>query len=279
MLGRGVLACTAVLLGLLFLAPISQAATCGSPEAEGAEPSVAALTLKPGESTTEINSGRKTSERQLIFVFSVSECRLESAAGIHAKVRSSDVGPSAFGPEEIELDGSVLVVQIPVIPGNFDPGKHSAVVTVAGPTIATSISTVNLQRTENRWYIPALICVVAALIGLVWIAYTASLDVVGDLKVRAKYIPLALVAAIAGAYLIYKTNYLDAELWELDPGSIASLFVAALIAATGASTVGALAKVIPSGAPAAAPDPAAGVPDPAPAPDPAAAVAVDPEGD
>jgi hypothetical protein len=51
------------------------------------------------------------------------------------------------------------------------------------------------------------------------------------------------LAALLGAALVYKSTYLEPEIWESDPGQCALLFFAAAAAAGGASTLTAVNKV------------------------------------
>jgi hypothetical protein len=235
------------LVGVTSLPATAGAVTCGARGSGAAKAATGALTLKAGDSTVAIDAGRKTSERRLIFIFDVSKCTLAPRDAIKVKVRSSDVDRSAFGTPEVDPKGAVLLVEVPVRPKRFDPGKHSAVVTVVGPHIVTSISKVSLQRTEDRWYIPLLICLIAAVLGLAWAFYTVwAGETTANAKQRLKvrYLPVAVVGALAASWLIYKATYLDAEIWELEVATAATLFVAALTAAAGGSTVGAVTKVL-----------------------------------
>jgi hypothetical protein len=232
------------LMSLLFIAPGALAAPCGV-QGDGSELN-GALTLKAGESDIEVNAERKTSERRLIFVFDVENCSLPAGAEISAKVRSSDVPPAAFGEPIVEPERTVLTVQVPVKPAEFEPGKYSAVVSVGGPVASTSVSKVVLQRSENRWWIPLLIAVIGGIVGVIWAMYTAWLAVsseAGKEKLKTRYLPLAVFGGVVGALLIYKATYLDSEVWETEFSTGATLFLGAATAAAGASTVAAFTKV------------------------------------
>jgi hypothetical protein len=229
------------------LASSAGAATCGAPKASGEGPSLATLTLKADQSEPNVNAGRKTGERQMVFVFDVSECDLPAGEEIRARVRSSDLNTGAiFGKPESELDKSLLFVQIPVQPDQFEPGKHSAIVTVGGPNVSPSVSKVTLQRSENRWWIPAGICLLAALLALAVLvvrAYFEAKEAEKKPTFHPGYLVPAFFGALFGAALVYKSTYLEPEIWESDFGHEALLFFAAAAAAGGASTLALVNKV------------------------------------
>jgi len=230
------LSCT-VLAMLLFFVTSAEAATCGAPRAAGEEPAFGALTLKGEQSEPNVNAGRKTNERQMVFVFGVSECSLAANEEIHAKVRSSDLDTATtFGTPEIEGEKSLLLVQIPVQPGKFDPGKHSAIVTVNGPDINPSVSKVTLQRSENRWWIPVGISVLAALIAFLVAIARAKANAEEGTEFKPLWLALAGVAALAAAAVVCKTTYFEPEVWESGVGPEFFLFVGAATAAAGAAT-------------------------------------------
>src|ERR1044072_10059153 len=119
------LGCVA-LVSLLCLSSSAMAAPCGTPKSPGEEPTFGTLTLKADQSEPNVNAGRTTSERQMVFVFDVSECRLPDGDEVGAKVRSSDLDAGAtFGPPEVEAEKSRVVVPIPVKPDQIDPGQHT----------------------------------------------------------------------------------------------------------------------------------------------------------
>ena len=182
----------------------------------------------------------------MVFVFDVSECNLPSDEEIRAKIRSPDLDTTTvFGMPESELDKSLLFVQIPVHPGEFESGKHSAIVTVDGPNISPSVSKVTLQRSENRWWIPALISLIAAVLALMALLARVYFEEKDTKKptFHPGYLVPAALAALVGAALIYKSTYLEPEIWESDVGHAALLFFSAAAAAGGASTVGMVNKV------------------------------------
>jgi hypothetical protein len=182
----------------------------------------------------------------MVFVFDVSECSLPAGEEIHAKVRSSDLDTAKiFGAPESEIEKSLLFVQIPVHPDQFEPGKHSAIVTVGGPNISPSVSKVTLQRSENRWWIPAAISFLAALVALCFLVTRAYFEAKngGAPVFHLGYLVLAFFGAVIGAALVYKSTYLEPEIWESDFGHEALLFFAAAAAAGGASTLAMVNKV------------------------------------
>jgi hypothetical protein len=238
------LGCASLLI-LLCLASSAQAATCGASKPAGEEPTLGALTLKANESEPNVNAGRKTGERRMIFVFEVSECLLGSNEEIHAKVLSTDLDPDIFGTARIETEKSLLFVIIPVSTEKFDAGKHTAIVNVGGPTVLPWVSKVTLQRSENRWWIPGLICLVAALLALAALIVRAYFEAKNgaDPIFHVGYVFSALFGAVVGAALVYKSTYIEPEIWESDFGHCVLLFFAAAAAAGGASVLTAVNKV------------------------------------
>lgn len=230
---------------LLCLASSAQAATCGASKTAGAKPTVGTLTLKANESEPNVNAGRKTGERRMLFVFDVSECLLGPNEEIHAKVLSTDLDPDIFSAAVIETEKSLLFVTIPVLTEKFDPGKHTAIVNVGGPNVLPWVSKVTLQRSENRWWIPGLICLIAALLALAALITRAYFEAKNgaDPVFHVGYVFSALFGAVVGAALVYKSTYLEPEIWESDSGHCVLLFFAAAAAAGGASVLTAVNKV------------------------------------
>jgi hypothetical protein len=242
---RGVCLGFASLVVLLCFASSAEAATCGATKSSAKEPIFGTLTLKANESEPNVNAGRKTGERRMLFVFEVSECNLRPSEDIHARVLSSDLDPDTFGAPEIEADKSLLLVTIPVVTEKFDPGKHSAIATVGGSNIFPSVTKVSLQRSENRWLIPAGICLFAALLALAALVARAYFEAKDpdDPDFHVGYLFSALFGAVVGAALVYKSTYLEPEIWESDFGHCALLFFAAAAAAGGTSVLTAVNKV------------------------------------
>src|ERR1044072_9606018 len=107
------LGCVA-LVSLLCLSSSAMAAPCGTPKSPGEEPTFGTLTLKADQSEPNVNAGRTTSERQMVFVFDVSECRLPDGEEVGAKVRLWDLDAGArFGPPEGGAGKSLAVAQVP----------------------------------------------------------------------------------------------------------------------------------------------------------------------
>jgi hypothetical protein len=243
---RGVFLGFVALIFLMCLTSAAVAAPCGKPKASGEEPTYGTLTLKAEESEPNINTGRKTGERQMLFLFGVSECTLPADEEIQTRVRSQEINvATTFGQAETELNKSLLFVQIPVHPGEFEPGKHTAIVAVAGKNITPSVSKVTLQRSENRWWVPMLICLVAALIALAVLVFRARVEAkdTQSPEFHLGWLVLAFILALVGAALVYKSTYLEPEIWEPDFGHSALLFGAAAVAAGGASTLAVVNKV------------------------------------
>jgi hypothetical protein len=228
-----------VALVVLVFSSSAQAAPCGAPGAAGEEPTLGSLKLRAEESEPNVNAGRSVDERRMVFVFDVEDCTLSANEDIDAKVRSSDLDRAVFEEAEIEPERTVLFVDIPVKPDEFDSGKHSAIVTVSGPNLNPSVSKVTLQRSENRWYIPVGICLVAALLAFAALALRARAEADEEEKTEFHLLWLVatLAAALGAAGVVCKTTYFEPEVWAADFVSGALLFIGAITAAAGATTV------------------------------------------
>lgn len=235
----------ACLTMFLCIASSAGATTCGGSKRPGGKPTAGTLTLKANESEPNVNAGRKTGERRMLFVFDVSECVLGPKEELHAKVLSTDLNPDIFGAPVIEAEKNLLFVQIPVAVEKFDTGKHTAVVNVGGLNVLPFVSKVTLQRSESRWWIPALICLIAALMALAALIARAYFEARNgvDPVFHVGYVFSALFGGIVGAALVYKSTYLEPEIWESDFGHCVLLFFAAAAAAGGASVLTAVNKV------------------------------------
>lgn len=227
-----------VALMVLVFSSSAQAIPCGAPKAAGEEPTFGSLKLKAEASEPNVNAGRSVDERRMVFVFDVENCTLSAGEEIDAKVRSSNLDPAVFGTPDPDPERSVLIVDIPVKPDEFDPGKHSAIVTVSGPNLNPSVSKATLQRSENRWYIPVGICLVAALIAFGVLTLRAHVEATEEekTKFRRAWPVITLAAAFAAAGVVCQTTYFEPEIWEGDFVAKALLFIGAITAAAGATT-------------------------------------------
>jgi hypothetical protein len=228
--------------GLLLMSPVAGAAPCGSQTGAESEPLEGALLFKSEPSTTALDFGASSSQKRMIFVFEVSNCRLVSAEGITAKVHASE-GEEAFGEPEIEADDSQLTVEVPVDPEKFDAGKHTAAITVNGATITGATTKVNFQSTED-WPLPTILWIICALLA---IGAAVMVKVVApDEKVKVK--PLRLVTAIGlglfASGAVWKAGYVDAEIWQPSLSTLLALVVGTVTAAFGAASGALVGKAV-----------------------------------
>jgi len=236
-----VMVCLPVLIGLLWLSSVANAADCGT-AAEGGkdEPVVGTLLLKPEDSVTELSFKRDTEPRRLIFEFDVTECKLPTDADLEAKVRSADMSVSSvFGKPVIEPEGSSLAVEVPVDPNGFDAGKHSASVTIRGATVTPTTAKVSLQRSSSAVgpTIVTILCVLAGFFGAL-----AKCRPTGNGQEKLKvafFIGAALFAAVVAAGVVWWTSYLKVDTWKWELETVIALVVGAAPAAYGAA-IGAL---------------------------------------
>jgi hypothetical protein len=220
--------------GLLWLAPSAGAAPCGSDSGGGGEPLEGSLLFKAEPSTIGLDFGRSSDPKRMIFVFEVSNCRLTSTEGITAKAHASE-GEEAFGEPEIEADDAELTVEVPVDPDEFGAGKHTAAVTVNGPAIVGATTKVSYQRTEG-WFWPTLVAFLCALAGVV--AAVIVKVVAAEQKVNVKPVRflVAIVLGLIAAGAVWKTSYVDAEIWQATLSAILALIIGTASAAFGAAS-------------------------------------------
>lgn len=199
------------------------------------EPLTGALVLKTEPSTTELNFGDGTSEKRLIFMYGVDGCTLGPGQEIDAKPHLSDLDVRAvFGEAEIDPKGSLLIVEVPVKPEEFDPGKYQGSITVSGPTIVPSSVKISVRRTEPP-LVPLIIGLAFALIGFAAAWVRTSATSATPFKPKPIVIAGAIVATAVAAGAVWKGAYLDAEVWKLDFKAFFTLMIGMIPAAFGAA--------------------------------------------
>lgn len=221
-----------VTAAFLWLAPAAGAAECGS-TSSGGEPLEGSMLLKSEPSTTSLEFGRGSGVKRMIFVFEVSGCTLKSVVGITAKAHASE-GEEAFSAPALEVDDSQLTVELPVDPHRFGAGKHAAAVTVNGPTIIGATTKVSFQRTEGALW-PTLIALVCALAGIGAALVVKVLAAEQKVKVKPIRILIAVVLGLVAAGAVWKTAYVDAEIWQATLSAVLALIIGAASSAFGAA--------------------------------------------
>jgi len=236
---KRLMVCLCVGAGALLLVPSAMAVTCGKAIKKGKPPLAGTLLLRAEESTTELSFERDPDERKLIFVFDVKDCRLRVSRHpkIGVKIRSSDLDvEKVFGRTEVESEGKILTVEVSVDPNEFDPGKHTAAITVRGVGISPTTSKVLVQRTAGI-FLPLFIFLVCAVVGFVGalvvcgVAWDQSQNCLRRIVTPVK----ALVAALVAAGAVWWASYALAEVWEVELETIGTLVIGALPAAYGAA--------------------------------------------
>jgi hypothetical protein len=239
----------ATAIGVLGLAATAVAGQCGEAGGKG-NPSTGTLLLRSADSTTELSFKRDKAERRLVLEFDVDGCELAANALIKAMPRSSDLDDEAvFGEPDIEPEENSLYVSVPVDPGQFDAGQHSASVTVRGPGLVnTTRAKVSLQRTEDAWK-PTLLTILAIIAGIGCALAVSGLPAPPPGKggsSRLLRLGSVIVLAVLASGAVWWTSYGDAEVWEWELDTWGPLFFGAVTAAYGAAT-GALQAKKPSG--------------------------------
>lgn len=198
-----------------FPAPAS-AAVCGTTEADSGDTIRGTLALDEEDAVTDRVFHRDTGHKTLSLIFKVGGCVLAADApqptlDVIPRKGSEELPANAVSLKRVTPDGSTLDVLIDVDSGRFDPGSYGALVVLRAPEVATTRTPIAVSRSDNRWLIPALIGIVAALAGL-------ALFTLGQVARKATLASrrlLALVAgiaAVAGAVVVV-VNYTNQEVW------------------------------------------------------------------
>jgi hypothetical protein len=241
MVRRSLMVCLAFATGALWVVPIATAAQCGDSGGEGkGETLTGSLLLRSADSTTTLSFERDKDARRLIMEFDVDGCDLPATAPIQAIPRSSDLDDeSVFGEAKIEPEGNSLYVALPVDPDHFDPGQHSASITVRSPLLTPTRAKVTVQRTEPAFK-PTALAILAVILGVIG-AIVVSASLAGD-GAGKNWFPgwvrlgAVVVAALFAAGAVWWSSYGDAEVWEWELDTWGPLFIGALTAAYGAAT-------------------------------------------
>jgi hypothetical protein len=236
---KRLMVCLCVAVGALWLVPSAMAIPCGKAIKKGKPPLAGTLLLRAEESTTELSFERDTDERKLIFVFDVKDCRLPVSSNpkVGVKIRSSELDvDKAFGRTQVESEGKILTVEVSVDPNEFDPGKHSAAITVRGVGISPTTAKVLIQRTAGI-ALPLFIFLACAVIGFLGalvvcgVAWDKSQSFFSRIVTPGK----AAVAALVAAGAVWWASYALSEVWEVELETVGTLVIGALPAAYGAA--------------------------------------------
>jgi uncharacterized membrane protein HdeD (DUF308 family) len=133
------------------------------------------------------------------------------------------------------------VVELPVHGGEFNPGKHSASISIHGPTIVPWISKVSVQRTEGILW-PAVLGIVALLIAFLAGLFAAKASSKASANPTLFRLAGAFVAAAIAGGAVWISGYLKVEVWTGDVNSWLTLVAGILAAAFGAATGSLLKK-------------------------------------
>jgi hypothetical protein len=219
--------CLGVMLVALGCASTATAAECGEAPSAGGEPLLAALDLDGGKSDTEYTDG----DKRLVLRFAVSGCTLSSSEGIEAEADSSELDPEVFGEVVKKPQRSLLVIRVPVDQAAFEPGRHKAWVMVGGSAVTATTIPISVQKPEGlRW--PLVIGLIAWILGCV-AAVVAAVLKIDNPQIRWGLMIFAVGPAAAAAAVVWKTSYLDVDVWKLDFENGALLAIGVFSAALG----------------------------------------------
>lgn len=276
MLTRTFLPFLVVLVVALGLAPSALAVPCGTPPKPGKPPAVGTFALKTEASDDAAipSFKEKTKSREFIYIFSVAGCTVSEDADLKLLVggdarKAVIADPPAPKGDQVAVTGTID-------PSKFDPGTHKATLALSSPS--GEVTTTNLRLTLQRKQpptIPTIVAIVALVlgflyaVGVAWAAASSAYDKQEDEaakaagkapaatakkrrrrraeedKVEISTLATVLAVVVAGglAYAVYRTGYLESDVWEPDFTSYATLFFGVAAAAAGGAT-GPLSKAI-----------------------------------
>lgn len=230
--------CLLAATAVLGAAPAADAALCGESRA-GGEPVLGSLLLRSADSITTLSFERDKEVRRLIMEFDVEGCELLASNSLQVAPRSSDLDEAVFEKAKIEPEGNSLFVAVPVDPEQFDPGQHSASLTVRGLLITPTRVKVSVQRTEPAFK-PTALALVAIVAGI--LAALAVSAAAAGTSFRKGWFPgltrlgTGIVLAVVAGGAVWWSSYGDAEVWEWELGTWGPLAFGAVTAAYGAAS-------------------------------------------
>lgn len=222
-----------VLIALsLGVTTTASAEVCGTVPEGTNEPLEGTLELEEKRSDLNVDFEQGGGEKRVLLIFDVSNCTVGPDEAVQVKARSADLPSATFGETDSETDRRVVEVEVPVYADAFDPGKYEASVRVSGTNLAPSVQGVVVQRSES-WFLPTVIALFFMAAGFVGAVLARRFDSGG--WPSGKRFLLAAVPVLVAAGAVWKTGYLDAEVWVADAGSIVTLIIGVTPAAFGAA--------------------------------------------
>lgn len=242
---------------------------CGATPSGGGAPAKATLALadQDPETVAGVTYGRRTGERQMTLVYTVSGCSL--ASDLSPPLDPPPIGPPKdqslntvpYGVIRLdgppEMDGNQYVVHLMVstspavvedqrheaVHPSFDPGAYAGFLHLRAQWMHRVGTPIAISRSDNQRLKVAGLAIAAALMGFLvfcllhWFAQA-------ELLVGATRLLFAAGASVAiGAGTAYVTNYLNQGVWTVGSNVGALLIAAFTSATTGPVLTGLLAKV------------------------------------
>jgi hypothetical protein len=261
-------ACFALLLAIVSPPSLAKQHTCGYKPKNGTKTKATlALADQDPETVAGATYGRRTGERQMTLVYTVTGCRLVD--GLAAPASPPPIGPPKdqagntipFGVIRLdgapEVDGNRYIVRLIVstrpaaiihsgdraVEPSFDPGTYAGFLHLNAPWMRRVGTPIAISRSENQRALVAGLAVAGAVAGFLvfwalhWFADAALL--VG----RPRFAFAGLASIVIGAGTAYSTNYLNQGVWTFESNWQALLTAAFTSATAGPLVAGLLAKV------------------------------------
>jgi hypothetical protein len=202
--------------------------TCGqaaSGDGSKAKPARATLALdgQAPELVTDQRFGRKTGERGLTLIFTVTGCEMaddEPAPQDPPSIYAPKTG-DAIPEGALRLNGapsvedSRYVVRLKASSGSFDPGSYGGFVEIKAPWMNPARTPVTLSRSEDNFGWPLLCGAVGALLGFLVFALLHKFKHDKLLVSIPQFAIAGLVSVAAGAIAALVTNYSNQDVWVL----------------------------------------------------------------
>jgi hypothetical protein len=225
---------------------------CGTRDANSGQTVKGTLTLDDRAAVTEVAFKRHTGHKTLALTFNVAACELagtESAPTMTINPRKGvdDLPAGAVKLKSVTPDGSSLDVLLDVNSDGFDPGSYGGFVVLRAPYMATTRTPVAVSRSDQRFFVPVIIGLVAATAAFVfwtitrWIAWLRTTD---RQSPRWGAIGVVFGVAVIGGAIAAFTTWINQDVWTFgDNGWVTA--TTAFAAATSGALAGLLANLWP----------------------------------
>jgi hypothetical protein len=220
---RSAVAGAVVIAGALAVsaptAPAATAPTCGQVDAKTKTIARGTPTLNEQNAVTDQTFKRDTGHKTIFLSFNLAGCELATDARPPAVEINPRKGTDELPTDAIKLkgatpDGTTLDVKLDVDSAKFDAGSYGGLIVLRAPYMTTSRTPVAVSRSDNRFYLPALLGVIAAIGGLALFNFARKIGG-AKLKVgRLALLGVVAIGAVAGAVAVL-VNYYNQDVWTM----------------------------------------------------------------